>query len=571
MNSKSQTYSLSELTSHHDEKFVQNAYIAILNRAPDKEGFKYYLSRIRSGVSKIELLVQLRTSPEGVAVNSQIQDLDNEVQKYNAKNKSFFGKLSKFINENKVNNETAKTVRSIDNKFSVFEERISNQLRDINQTMILRNINKSEKQEEETKCIFVQPAAAITEKINLVVSKKSALVPVSHAALSSHLGDPLENDSGITQDKSKLIAFYLPQFHRTKENSEWWGPGFTEWTNAANAKPNFKGHVQPHVPRELGFYDLSKVDIMHEQAALAKTYGVHGFCFYYYWFSGRRILELPLDNFLNSDVDMEFCLCWANENWTRAWDGDEKSVLLEQGYADGDEDRFIDDILPFLKDSRYVKVNGKPMLVVYRIKQLPDPVNSIKKWRAAAVRNGLEGLHVAVVDFYDISDPDEVGADALVEFPPHKFNGPQNHPNPMPEFTNPLFAGGMVDYEKIVAQSASREQPDFTLYRGIIPGWDNTARRQNTPTTIVNNTPELYGQWLSYLRSYSRVAHAGKSESMIFVNAWNEWGEGCHLEPDLQWGLKFLEETLRSTWFDPNDEKESANHLKEKILTMKKN
>lgn len=353
----------------------------------------------------------------------------------------------------------------------------------------------------------------------------------------------------VLKDDSKLLAFYLPQYHRTPENSEWWGPGFTEWTNVAKGKPNFEGHYQPHIPRELGFYDLSHPEVMREQAEMATLYGVHGFCFYHYWFSGRRILEKPVDNFLRSDIDFNFCLCWANENWTRTWSGDTKSVLLGQQYRDEDDDNFIASLIPYISDPRYIKVEGKPLLVVYRAKDLPDPAASFAKWRQRAVEQGFLGLHIAVVDFYDITSPLEVSADALVEFPPHKFNGPQSVPDAMPVFTNSEFAGGVVDYHKVVAQSAKRDVPDFKLYRGIIPSWDNTARRQNTPTTIVNAVPEVYGAWLKYLRAYTREQKAASGDNFIFINAWNEWGEGCHLEPDQAWGLGYLEETLRSSYY----------------------
>ena len=289
---------------------------------------------------------------------------------------------------------------------------------------------------------------------------------------------------------------------------------------------------------------------MREQARLARTYGVHGFCFYHYWFSGRRILERPADNFLASDIDLPFCLCWANENWTRTWSGDTKSVLLKQDYGHGEEERFIRDLLPYLRDRRYIRVDGKPLLLIYRIKELPEPAASIQKWRQEAARAGLPGLHIAVVDFYDISVPREVGADALVEFPPHKFNGPDNHPSPIPVFRNPEFAGGLLSYRKIIEQSLAKESPDFELYRGIIPNWDNTPRRQNTSSIIVSANPDSFGAWLRYLRTYNRLVRPTDDRSLLFVNAWNEWGEGCHLEPDLRFGLQYLEQVARTSWFD---------------------
>jgi Glycosyltransferase WbsX/Domain of unknown function (DUF4214) len=567
------TMSLTEMLSHQNEGFVQNAYHVLLARAADPEGLRHYLTRVQTGASKVEILVEISLSKEGRKLNVEVPGLKKEIKRYRLLRMPILGHLFKAWGLRLIDGKVENNVRVVENKLTNLEATMSQQIGQLMQAVIAGNQRSVSASNANTLVTRPQvsrqpptlrtpqqdakvPSSTPLEQISVQVSsnitsiKASANGSASHLALSKNLDCSITNDRGILKDETKLIAFYLPQFHQTKENSEWWGPGFTEWTNAANGKPNFKGHYQPHIPRELGFYDLQNVEVMRAQADLAKAYGVHGFCFYYYWFSSRRILERPLDNFLASNVDMPFCLCWANENWTRTWDGDEKSVLLEQGYADGDEEKFIGDILPFLKDSRCIKVGDKPLLLIYRIKQLPDPRKSIKKWRAAALYAGLPGLHISVVDFYDISDPNEVGADALVEFPPHKFNGPNNHPNPMPEFTNPAFAGGMIDYKKVVTQSKSRPQPDFTLYRGIIPGWDNTARRQDTPTTIINNTPELYGEWLSYLRGYSRTAHLNNPSSMIFVNAWNEWGEGCHLEPDLHWGLSFLEETLRSSWFD---------------------
>lgn len=361
---------------------------------------------------------------------------------------------------------------------------------------------------------------------------------------------PKSQNSELKQDTSTLIAFYLPQYHKVEENSEWWGPGFTEWTNVVKGKPNYEGHYQPHLPRELGFYDLSNVEVMREQAELAKMYGVGAFCFYYYWFSGRRILEKPIDNFLNSDIDMPYCLCWANENWTRTWDGDTRSVLMEQKYLDSDPQAFIESVLPHFRDTRYLKVDSKPILVVYRAKDIPNVAKVFQLWRDTVKSAGFPDLHIAAVDFYDIARPDEVGADALVEFPPHKFNGPNSVPDRVPTINNHEYRGNMVDYAKIMAQSANRPVPDFTLYRGVLPSWDNTARRQNTPTTVHGSTPELFKQWLSYVRSYTRENMSGRSDNFIFINAWNEWGEGCHLEPDQKFGLQYLEAVKSSSWYE---------------------
>jgi lipopolysaccharide biosynthesis protein len=373
----------------------------------------------------------------------------------------------------------------------------------------------------------------------------------------------LNPDAAVLRDDTRLIAFYLPQFHVVPENSEWWGDGFTEWTNVRRARPNFEGHDQPKLPRELGYYDLSDVNVMAAQAELAKLYGIHGFCFYHYWFSGRRILEKPVEQFIASDIDMPFCLCWANENWTRTWDGDTKSVLLEQKYQPQDADALIQSLMSAFRDRRYIVVEGKPLLLVYRARHIPDPGAWFAIWRKAAKAAGFPGLHIAVVDMHDMSTPGEVGADALVEFPPHKFGGPQSAPSTVPAIANTEFSGGFVDYKKIIAQSALKTAPAYPYYRGIIPSWDNTARRQNTGTTVIDARPDLYGAWLRYLRTYTR-GHTS-SGNFIFVNAWNEWGEGCTLEPDERWGLGYLEETLRSA-FRPADEPENIESARTQLF-----
>ncbi len=350
----------------------------------------------------------------------------------------------------------------------------------------------------------------------------------------------------FVEDFSKSIAFYLPQFHRIPENSEWWGEGFTEWNNAVTGRPNYENHYQPHIPRELGFYDLSNVSIMNEQAEMAKIFGISGFCFYYYWFSGKRILEKPIKNFLESKIDIDFCLCWANENWTRRWDGDDHKVLLKQNYGEDDPENFIKSLLPFFNDKRYIRLNGKPIILVYRAKDIPNVKNVFDKWRTIAQENGFSNIHIIAVDFYDIKTPYEVDADALVEFPPHKFNGPLSKVDEFPKITNKNWIGNLVDYRKIVLQSINKKKPDFKLYRSVMPSWDNSARRQNSSTIIDKSDPYLFEVWTRYIRSYN-LRNFEEEERFIFINAWNEWGEGCHLEPDQKYGLQYLEAFLKSS------------------------
>lgn len=361
---------------------------------------------------------------------------------------------------------------------------------------------------------------------------------------------------GISMSNNvKPVAFYLPQYHQIEENSRWWGKGFTEWTNVAKAKPNFPEHYQPHIPKDLGFYDLSNVEVMREQAKMAEMYGVHGFCFYFYWFNGRRILEKPLDNYMQSDINFPFCFCWANENWTRTWDGLDKEILLAQNHNHDDDLNLIKYLIPIFKDERYIKVDGKPMFVVYRVDLFPDIKNTVRIWREEAKKAGFEDLHLCAVQFYGIDDPRDWGFDAAIEFPPHKFINPENKPTQFPNITNPNFVGGIVDYPKVVSQAIQAKSRDFIWYRGIIPSWDNTARRQNNPHTIINSSPSLYQYWLRNIVDYTENTYLEENR-FIFINAWNEWGEGCHLEPDLKYGHAYLEATakaLKKLDFDFNE------------------
>jgi lipopolysaccharide biosynthesis protein len=342
----------------------------------------------------------------------------------------------------------------------------------------------------------------------------------------------------------KAICFYLPQYHPVRENDEWWGEGFTEWRNVAKAVPNFPGHYQPHVPSELGFYDLRLVEVQKKQAELAKAYGIYGFCYYYYWFGGRRILERPLDQMVaHPEVDIPFCVCWANENWTRTWDGKEKDILLGQKHSPEDDEAFIRALLPMFRDPRYIRVNGAPMVLVYRADLFPDMKETAKRWRRIARSEGFPELHLCAVQFYGITDPRPWGFDAAVEFPPHQFIGPENRPDTMPQFTNPRFAGAVVDYPKVVAQALQKPVPDYLVYRGVMPSWDNTARRQDTPHIFINSSPLDYQYWLRRMVKQTEQARPPEHQ-FVFINAWNEWGEGCHLEPDLKHGCAYLQATL---------------------------
>jgi lipopolysaccharide biosynthesis protein len=210
----------------------------------------------------------------------------------------------------------------------------------------------------------------------------------------------------------RSIAFYLPQFHPVRENSDWWGEGFTEWTNAARARSNFCGHYQPHIPKDLGFYDLRMPEAIQAQTELAKKYSIYGFCFYFYWFSGRRILEAPIDTFFRSKIDMNFCFCWANENWTKRWDGADNEILLKNEHSIENDNRFIDDVIPYMRDDRYIRYCDHPLLLVYRADLLANAKRTFAHWRRRARESGLAGLFIACVNFYGNDRPDDFGGDA---------------------------------------------------------------------------------------------------------------------------------------------------------------
>jgi GT2 family glycosyltransferase len=344
----------------------------------------------------------------------------------------------------------------------------------------------------------------------------------------------------------RLIAFYLPQFHPIRENEFWWGKGFTEWTNVAKALPVFPGHEQPRLPTDLGFYDLRVPEVMHEQARLARAYGISGFCYYYYWFNGKRLLEEPIDRLLTeSPAALPFCLCWANENWTRRWDGGdgESAVLVGQAHSDEDDEAVIRDLIRFMRHPSYIRVDGKPMLLVYRVGLFPDIFRTAGLWREVCRREGLGEIHLVRVDSFEdaraATPPERHGFDASVEFPPHECGAPL--PNP-PSAVREGFSGYLYDYEGVALQGATFKDAGYLRYRTVMPRWDNTPRRPDSSTIFANASPGAYQAWLEEAIDYTREQNVG-DDRMVFINAWNEWAEGAHLEPERRYGRTFLEAT----------------------------
>lgn len=340
---------------------------------------------------------------------------------------------------------------------------------------------------------------------------------------------------------SKVIAFYLPQFHPIPENDEWWGSGFTEWTNVTRGKPFYTGHKQPRRPADLGYYDLRVPDIMDAQIDMARQYGVHGFCFYYYWFDGKRLLERPLDMFLaRDDYDFPFSICWANENWSRRWDGGDQDILIAQKHSAKSDRKFIRDILPILSHKNYITVDGLPLLTVYRIQDLPNPEVTISIWRQEAIKAGLPGLHVSACMTFGLDDYSKCGCDSGVQFPPHGV--PASDVTSKVAGLDPDFEGHIYNYQDVVETGIASLNPDATIFPTVMMGWDNTARKKERGHIYKGCNPEYFGQWLERAVAYSTKQAADKStENFVFINAWNEWAEGTYLEPDMDNGFGYLE------------------------------
>lgn len=332
----------------------------------------------------------------------------------------------------------------------------------------------------------------------------------------------------------RVLAFYLPQFHPVPENDLWWGKGFTEWTNVTKAQPSYVGHYQPHLPSDLGFYDLRLVETMEEQMRLARRYGVHGFVMYYYNFQGRCVLDRPLRNLIaNPDADFRFCLCWANENWTKHWDGgSQKHALMTQDYEQPTFDRFADDAVTAARLPGAITVDGRPLLMIYRPLLIPDVAEVCAYLRRRFAEAGFSGVYLAYVESMETAgkgvDPVTLGFDASVEFPPQGIAEPLKAP---PVVVKSGFLGHLYDYAGTVANACGAGGPGYLRFPGVFPSWDNTPRQPLAHTTLEGALPERFQ---AYVESKLQYAHQFLSgdERLLFVNAWNEWAEGAHLEPD---------------------------------------
>jgi Glycosyltransferase WbsX len=357
----------------------------------------------------------------------------------------------------------------------------------------------------------------------------------------------------ITQEKIYSIAMYLPQFHPIPENDEWWGKGFTEWTNVTKAKPVFRGHHQPHLPADLGFYDLRLPEVRELQAYLAKKFEIHGFCYYHYWFNGKRLLNRPFDEVLESGKpEFPFCLCWANHNWDRSWDSRKKNVLIGQNYNPQDDINHINFLVNAFKDERYIKIDGKPLFIIYGISDLPNALATTNIWREHAIKYGFKDLFLCGMEgnhrksYNHIS---EVGLNAVIQFQPSFSSMPRNGKIFRSASSYILNRQGhmIYDYASLskFMMSCNSRQSEYPIFPSVVPSWDNTPRRKKDGYILRGSTPDLYERWLRHevkkIKENNELPH-----KIIFINAWNEWAEGCHLEPCLKWGLSYLESTKKA-------------------------
>ncbi|MBQ7046044.1 MAG: glycoside hydrolase family 99-like domain-containing protein [Clostridia bacterium] len=363
---------------------------------------------------------------------------------------------------------------------------------------------------------------------------------VSDDVASEVYDSDYQNNADFSEYKSfvKPLAFYLPQFHTIPENDAWWGEGFTEWTNTRKCEPRFNKHYQPREPHDdIGYYNLEDVNVLKSQAELAKSHGIYGFCFYHYWFSGKRLLEKPVDILLDHpEIDINFLLCWANENWTKAWDGQSNNVLIKQNYAKSDPEQFIDDLQKYINDPRYIKIDSKPVILIYNCSEIPNVKATFSKMRKRAKETGIGEIliwacrtHHTTAQTLKITDY----IDAEVEFPPH--NTALDVLKEDSITTNER--SNIYNYNKLVQFVTGRyneEKSKKPVYRTVMAAWDNSCRRKDNYTVYCGFSLKSFYRWVR--AAVENASSLKENERFIFVNAFNEWAEGTYLEPDKKYG-----------------------------------
>lgn len=387
----------------------------------------------------------------------------------------------------------------------------------------------------------------------------------------------------VPAPRARLIAFYLPQFHPIPENDEWWGRGFTEWTNVAKAKPLFPGHCQPRVPADLGFYDLRVPETRLAQAEMARKAGIEGFCYWHYWFAGKRLLERPFNEVLRTgEPDFPFCLGWANETWSGVWHGNPKRVLMEQLYpGEADHERHFYAVLPAFLDPRYIRVKGKPLFLLYSPEKLPNPQKVLEQWRTLAIKEGLPGIHFVAHVLWSKADynPELLGFDAVTVCNPSRIRYHSKFEISLSRTKGGISGGDggsggnrlkaaaaaaawklkgkyrqsnggpvhVYEYRDAMHYFMETTSPYRIVYPCAVPNWDNSPRSGKRAVVLQGSTPELFRQHLRQV--LERAESLSPSHRIVFVKSWNEWAEGNYLEPDLEFGNAYLD-VLREEVFD---------------------
>ncbi len=348
-------------------------------------------------------------------------------------------------------------------------------------------------------------------------------------------------------DKPKVIAFFLPQYHVIEENNEWWGKGFTEWNNVRKGKPLFKSHEQPKVPYQNNYYDLLLGDTLSEQSKLAGSYGVDGFCFYHYWFKGKKLLEKPVEMLaVKPEIDISYCLSWANETWSRRWTGEEKKILIKQEYGGkSDWEAHIQYLLPFFRDRRYIRIDNKPVFLIYRAIEIPDCEEMISYWDKRLVEEGFSGLYL-IETLNSVQKKSCLRtSSALVEFEPmYTIYSDLNYLTRLYRYCFNHFGlhrAGLRDYlnyDRIYKNVLKRKRNyEKKTFLGVFPDWDNTARKGEAGLVIRKGNPTKFQY---YFKKQYKNSDDMKNE-FLFINAWNEWGEGAYLEPDIKNKFGYLQ------------------------------
>lgn len=398
--------------------------------------------------------------------------------------------------------------------------------------ILARSITKSNSRNNDSKTSHNKSQDYINQILNIPEKSSSEYTPISPKKHLRKDTDP------------KLLAYYLPQFHPTPYNDEWWGKGVTEWNNVSTSVPQFTGHYQPRFPAELGYYDLRLIENIHRQVELAQHYGIYGFTFYYYWFDGKRLLDKPLDLYLeDKDINFPFNLCWANESWTRRFDGTCGETLIAQNDTVESYKDFIASTEKYFSHKNYIRIDGKPVLNIYRPSFIPDIKETIKYWREYCVKIGIGEIYlVGTREHTWDKDLIDLGFDSQCEFHPGTlFKHCMDITNSI-DFIRKDFGGIILSYKDIVENKKYFLTNHKKLFRSAMPMWDNTARRNNVGMIFEGSTPALYKQWLLDIIRETK-ADSELDDQLVYINAWNEWGEGAYLEPDRRYGYSYLQAT----------------------------